>query len=247
MSHISRFRTVPVLIIIALTAVCISLAGCAGGDTATVTINTGIHQQATTSKLTLFDRFTAFFPFIQKVYAEPWDGYGLDITISGAGMDSFTRVVPSETGILTLEVPSGPARTFTAVAYSDEHRAYGGIVTTDLAPGASVTIPIQMGELAGTPNISSIFHPFETEYAEVTINTTDGTSYRVYRTAGFSITPSDWGHYYPIGTTTTSTFNDMNVIVWRYYHYKVSALNEYGESDLGGTSTGTDYYEYYHC
>lgn len=141
------------LTLVLLGAVAIG-SGCSGGDTATVTIDTGFHKQAAAPQPTLFDRIIAFVPFIQKAYAEPWDGYDLDITVSGAGMDTFTKIIPSDTGILTFEVPSGPGRTFTAVAYSDGYRAYGGIVTTDLAPGANVTLPIQMGLLPSNPDFS---------------------------------------------------------------------------------------------
>lgn len=153
MRYTRRKMSLIALTLVLLGAVAIG-SGCSGGDTATVTIDTGIYTLAKAPKLTLFDRVLAFLPFIKNAYAEPWPDYNLEITVSGAGMATFTNIVPSDTGILTLEVPSGPGRTFTAVAYSGGVREYGGIVTTDLAPGANVTLPIQMGLLPSNPDFS---------------------------------------------------------------------------------------------
>lgn len=240
-----------VLTLVLLGSVAIA-SGCSGGDLATVTINTGFHEQAVTKPPTLFNRIIAYIPLIQKAYAEPWDGYALDITVSGAGMDTFTKIVPSDTGILTFEVPSGPGRTFTAVAYSDGYRAYGGIVTRDLAPGENTTIPIQMGLLPNRPTIQSID---QFSYAALTIQSTNGDVYRIYRTRAYTQDEYNGGlldsaAYYPIGSAlpgSPTTYNDSTVIAFRYYRYKVSALNQFGESEIGGSSAGMDYYQYFHC
>ena len=98
----------------------------------------------------------------------------------------------------------------------------------------------------------SIMNILQFTYAQVEIEITDGTSYRVYRTRGYTQSEFndgllDTAAYYPIGMTTTATYNDLALIALRYYRYRVSALNEYGESDIGGSSGGLDYYQYYHC
>lgn len=209
------------------------LSGCAGGDTATVTINTGIHKQATVSKQTLLDRILASLPFIQKAYAEPWDSYDLDITVSGAGMATFTKIVPSDTGILTFEVPSGPGRTFTAVAYTDGYRAYGGIVTTDLSAGANVTIPITMGLLPSSPSSLSFNNAQGTTppyFMEPTWDTVSGAEgYYIYCRVG------DVGPFIKIAKVagqSTGLYRHYISDPTIWYYYKISSYNEHGEGEL---------------
>lgn len=241
-------RYLATFFILSLFTAAFLITGCAGGDTATVTIRVG-NQLAKADTPSVIDRIIALLSMSSRLQADPPGAYDIvqiELTVSGAGMDSIVKAIPTSTGELTLEIPSGPARVFTVVGLdSDFLRYMGGIVTRDIAPGENTTIPIQMGQLPGKPEISDIIqypHP-----PQVIITVTDGTAYRIYRTAGFSSYPSDWGAYYPIGTTTTNIFIETSAILYRYYRYRVSALNEYGESDIGGSSAGLDYYEYFHC
>ncbi len=225
-------RYLAVFFILSLFTASFLITGCAGGDTATVTINTGIHKQAATPQPTFFDRIIAFFPFIQKANAEPWDGYDLDITVSGAGMATFTNIVPSDTGILTFEVPSGPGRTFTAVAYTDGYRAYGGIVTTDLSPGANVTLPIQMGPLPYPPgtlnmlNVEGYTPPYYMEIGWESVS--DAAGYYIYCRVG------ETGPFVKVGrvngqSNTTYRHYITNPTIWHYF--KISSFNENGEGE----------------
>lgn len=236
---------------IALTLILLGTAaiitGCAGGDTATVTIRVG-NQLAKADTPSVIDRIIALLSLSSRLQADPPGAYDIvqiELTVSGVGMDSIVKAIPTSTGELTLEIPSGPARVFTVVGLDTDFLRYmGGIVTRDIAPGENTTIPIQMCQLPGEPAIMSIT---QMTNPQINIEVTTGTAYRIYRTAGFSSYPSDWGAYYPIGTTTTNVFIETSAILYRYYRYRVSALNEYGESDIGGSSAGLDYYEYFHC
>lgn len=129
------------------------ITGCAGGDTATVTINIGDHV-AKTNTPSVVDRIIAFLSLSSRAQAGPVpsDVYDVTVTINGAGMSSITQSIP-ETGVITLDVPSGPARVFTVVGHDvDGARYMGGIATKDLAAGESVILPIQMGELPMIPS-----------------------------------------------------------------------------------------------
>ena len=89
------------------------LSGCAGGDIATVTINTGIHKQVSAAKVTLFDRLLAFLRPGMKAYADSPNVYDPDIailtlTITGSGMNAITKDIPLDTGLISVDVPSGP-------------------------------------------------------------------------------------------------------------------------------------------
>ncbi|MGV7927600.1 MAG: hypothetical protein AB2L13_01630 [Spirochaetota bacterium] len=240
-------RYLAVFFILSLFTASFLITGCAGGDTATVTIRVG-NQLAKADTPSVIDRIIALLSMSSRLQADPPGAYDIvqiELTVSGAGMDSIVKAIPTSTGELTLEIPSGPARVFTVVGLdSDFLRYMGGIVTRDIAPGENTTIPIQMGQLPGEPAIISIT---QMTNPQINIEVTTGTAYRIYRTAGFSSYPSDWGAYYPIGTTTTNVFIETSAIIGRYYRYRVSALNEYGESDIGGSSAGLDYYEYFHC
>ncbi len=240
-------RYLVVFFILSLFTASFLITGCAGGDTATVTIRVG-NQLAKADTPSVIDRIIALLSLSSRLQADPPGAYDIvqiELTVSGSGMDSIVEAIPTSTGELTLEIPSGPARVFTVVGLdSDFLRYMGGIVTRDIAPGENTTIPIQMGQLPGEPAIISIT---QMTNPQINIEVTTGTAYRIYRTAGFSSYPSDWGAYYPIGTTTTNVFIETSAIIGRYYRYRVSALNEYGESDIGGSSAGLDYYEYFHC
>ncbi len=139
------------VILAVLAAVHVPFTGCAGGDTATVTVNVGIGNVARAHTPAIFDRFLALISMSSALRADPVSPqYGLtsiEITVSGSGMASIKQSIPMVTGELTLDVPAGPARTFTVVAYSENSPTYGGIAVRNLSPGASETIPIQMGLL----------------------------------------------------------------------------------------------------
>lgn len=240
-------RYLAAFFILSLFTAAFLITGCAGGDTATVTIRVG-NQLAKADTPSVIDRIIALLSLSSRLQADPPGAYDIvqiELTVSGSGMDSIVKAIPTSTGELTLEIPSGPARVFTVVGLDTDFLRYmGGIVTRDIAPGENTTIPIQMGQLPGEPAIISIT---QMTNPQINIEVTTGTAYRIYRTAGFSSYPSDWGAYYPIGTTTTNVFIETSAILYRYYRYRVSALNEYGESDIGGSSAGLDYYEYFHC
>ncbi len=221
-------------------------SGCAGGDTATVTIRIG-NQMAKADMPSVVDRIIAFLSLSTRVQADPVPSgvYEVSLMVSGAGMASITRNIP-ESGELTLDVPSGAARTFTVVGYDEGgYRYMGGIATRDISPGESTTIIIQMGYLSYAPNSysagpgspSGIY--LQWEYVELP-EPEDLLGFKIYRANNTGVGP---GTYYVISagpresyygegmyylTDPTGIFGDPES---EASYYKISAINQYGESE----------------
>lgn len=248
-----------IILALGITAVAGSLliTGCAGGDMATVTINTGIHKQASAEKAPLFGRLLAFLRPGTTVYAESAIEFDdaiaiLNVTISGPGMNVIKKDIPLDTGILSVDVPSGPSRVFTVVAYHDYTeeivRMYGGIATRDLAPGENVTISIQMGDLAPGPD--NYYANRNYSGPGVNINWYYSESEPV-GLIGFIIYRSSRldGPFVPIAAGRKEDFDndgyrfyDPTGRYWEYdgpdpTYYKIAATNEYG--------VGQSTYEFY--
>lgn len=212
------------------------LSGCAGGDTATVTIRIG-NQMAKADMPSVVDRIIAFLSLSTRVQADPVPSgvYEVSLMVSGAGMASITRNIP-ESGELTLDVPSGAARTFTVVGYDEGgYRYMGGIATRDLAPGENITIPIQMGALPGRPNLYNAYATGETgtrlEWdANYSLGETLG--FRIYRD---TLSEGSFGRL--VASGNNAFFFDGEIYSFddttghEGLFYRVSAYNAYGESD----------------
>jgi hypothetical protein len=244
---------------IALTLVLLGAAsivtGCAGGDMATVTINTGIHRQASSEKAPLFERMLAFLRPGTTVYAESAIEFDdaiaiLNVTITGPGMSAIKKDIPLDTGILSIDVPSGPSRVFTVVAYHDYTeeivRMYGGIATKDLAPGENAMISIQMGYLAASPEYYDAYRNYGAPgvyiYWSYETEPLDLIGFIIYRSS------QPGGPFIPIAAGRKEDFDndgyrfDDPTGIWEYggpapTYYKIAATNPYGE----GQST----YEFY--
>ncbi|HSV95631.1 MAG TPA: hypothetical protein VLM75_01725 [Spirochaetota bacterium] len=237
---------IPALVIIALMAGFGGLTGCAGGDMATVTIRVG-NQLAKADMPSVVDRIIAFLSLSSRVQADPvpFDVYDVSLMVSGAGMASITRNIP-ESGELTLDVPSGAARTFTVVGYDEVgYRYMGGITTRDLSPGESTTISIQMGYLLSAPNSysagsgspSGIY--LQWEYVTFP-EPSDLLGFKIYRANNTGDGP---GTYYVISAGSRESYYDGGIYfltdptgVWGdpssvASYYRISALNQYGESE----------------
>ena len=224
------------------------VTGCSGGDMTTVTINIGNHF-AKADRPSIVDRILAFLTFSTRLQADPPSVFfnRIDLTVSGAGMETINRTIPTDTGEITLDVPSGPARVFTIVGYDDaDSRLMGGIATKDLAPGGSEIISIMMGDLPVTPNISSMYggvYP-----ADIQLVWTYGgdimnlTGFTIYRAPDLStpIAPEIHGPYIPIisgrkedfGVSTYTEYipmssNSLN----KYFYIKITGYNQYGEGE----------------
>jgi len=125
------------------------LAGCAGGDTATVRINISLPSHEVAFKPDIADRILAFFTFSKALKADtpPAEDPPIDtvrVTVSGSGMSAITVDGNPGTGYIELEVPSGSARKFEVRAgysYSIQGTSTGYIwyydneTVVDLAPG----------------------------------------------------------------------------------------------------------------
>lgn len=177
-------------ILIMVTILIAALASCSYENTATVTIDTGIRQQA---QLSWFDRLIAYLSFSQPLQADPVPGNVyfdvLELSITASDMSTITSRYTIEElinsyGKITVEVPSGSQRVFTIVAGNSEgaeiyNKIYGGITTVDLSPGQEVNLNIEMGELPVIDN------PFYDTYNNININTNKDyniLSFNIYRT-----------------------------------------------------------------
>jgi len=240
------------------------VTGCAGGDMATVTVSIG-NITAKAEKPSVVDRLIAFFSLSTKLQAgPPTFEYidRLDLTIEGPGMDVITRDIPLETGVITVEIPSGPKRVFTVVAYDNDHmRNMGGITTKDLAPGASETITIGMGELWPMPDRTGPIPdiPYGHSSFDLVWGIPNGfyeerIGFRVYRaqdTENFGDDPSLIYKLIAIVRKEDAIFDGG---YWDYrlpmssdgvpqgwfLNFHITVINEYGEGDPG-------YYCYHQC
>lgn len=153
----------------------IVLFACSYENTATVTIDTGIRQQA---QLSWFDRVLAFFSIAQPLQADPVPAYvnfeEMMLNVTAPDIDtislhfSYTEIV-NNNGRITLEVPAGSQRTFEIVAGNGgASRIYGGITTVDLSPGQQVYLNIEMGLLVNAYN-SDLYIGFNCNYGFVLV------------------------------------------------------------------------------
>ncbi len=133
------------VISIVLTIFCVSaFFMCSSDDNskyATVTINTGLNNQ-TQSKS------------IATKAAAPSAVIRITVTVSGPGMETINEEISIATGLLTLDVPAGPARQFTILALFASGENYMGTSTMDLAEGTQTTVSITMTSMAGTATIT---------------------------------------------------------------------------------------------
>jgi len=220
-------------ILIVITLILAGMLSCSSGDTATVTIDTGIRKQA---QLTVWDKVLAWITLSQPVKADPVpiELYQIDsiaVTISASDMGTIKEAIQLETGRITLEVPAGSQRTFEVVATtSDYPRFYGGIATVDLSAGQQVALNIAMGELV---NIYSWVYNNDNQNIEIDILSSSNVN-------GFKIYLENNGQRVLIDTITD--FPPPDPLYPNYYQfyypsfdednpnaYSISGINEYGE------------------
>jgi len=225
---------------IALAALCVA-AGCSYENTATVTIDTGIRQQA---QLNWFDRVIALLSFSQPLQADPVPELPHSITqitlfIKAPDMEAIAQDIPLDSGKITLEVPAGSQRTFEIVAYTNydlnsdgsfHDRYYGGMTTVDLAPGQEVNLNIEMGELP----VNFYFNINASEYILQSIQF-DNLVYNI-RAVKIYDTNKNLLHTIivsesMIGFVYGQTVITLNKVLPRGDYY-ASAVNDYGEGEL---------------
>lgn len=227
------------------------ITGCSGGETATVTISIGKHV-AKVDRPSIVDRILAFLTFSTRLQADPPSVFfnRIDLTVSGAGMETIDRTIPTDTGEITLDVPSGPARVFTIVGYDDaDSRLMGGIATKDLAPGGSELISIMMGDLPPAPDFidgsGGGGGPVTITWYYMDYGDPAGlVGFRVFRapdTPGW-IDPNDPSLIYlPVAIGRKEDFGDnfgyelafpAGVLTqYSYLYFGVAAINQYGEGE----------------
>ena len=183
----ARSKFLSIALTMALLGAMAAVTGCAGGDMATVTVSIG-NITAKAEKPSIVDRILAFLTFSTRLQADPPSVFfnRIDLTVSGAGMETIERIIPTDTGEITLDVPSGPKRVFTIVGYDDgDSRIMGGITSKDLAPGASETIFITMGNLIQMPDepggYTGGLNPFNFTWNFPTANYGELIGFKVYR------------------------------------------------------------------
>jgi len=231
-------------ILIVITLILAGMLSCSSGDTATVTIDTGIRKQA---QLTVWDKVLAWITLSQPVKADPVPNElpgtitSIAVTISASDMGTITEAIPLETGRITLEVPAGSQRTFEVVATDpDYQRFYGGIATVDLSAGQQVALNIEMGELV---DIDDWYYNLNDPNIDIFIQSSSNVN-------GFKIYLENNGQYVLIDTITTFSNPDpLNPNHYRFVDpgfgdgnqdaYYISGINEYGEGEkIIGIETG---------
>lgn len=230
-----HFTRVLPMAILALCVAFTGFTGCAGGDMATVIVSIG-NTTAKAEKPSVVDRLIAFFSLSTKLQAAPPPFefiVRLDLTIEGPGIDLITHDIPLETGLITVDVPSGPKRVFTIVAYDNDYiRDMGGIATKDLAGGENTTIQITMGDL---PRPVTWPGPLGVSMFGVNVQwnaSTGAEGYYVYRSDHTSEGPYVMIAHVP-GLSNTSYFDDKVNASGEYtYWYKVCGYNSYGTGTL---------------
>ncbi len=231
---------IPACTITAMLVAFSGLAGCAGGEMATVTIDVGHPGFAKAHTPSVFDRMLAFLSFSTRVEAEPppvdFSVDYLSITVSAPDFETITRDIPLDTGQLTLEVPAGNNRTFTLVAFNDHGdgyitRDYGGIVTTNLQGGATITLPITMGSLPPQVTWPGMLNA-GTFGVSVDWNESAGAEgYYVYRSEMVD-GPYELIVHVPGFSNTDYLDEDVNIDGEHTYYYKVCGYNGNGIGTL---------------
>jgi len=223
-------------ILIVITLILAGMLSCSSGDTATVTIDTGIRKQA---QLTVWDKVLAWITLSQPVKADPVPILldlitSIEVTISASDMGTIKEAIPLETGRITLEVPAGSQRTFEVVATtSDDPRFYGGIATVDLSAGQQVALNIEMGQLVYIGSWNYHYDQQDNIYIGIDIQSSSNVN-------GFKIYLENNGQRVLIDTITT--FSNPDPLNPNYYQfdypdfdagnanaYRISGINEYGE------------------
>ncbi|HOO73211.1 MAG TPA: VCBS repeat-containing protein [Spirochaetota bacterium] len=82
-------------------------------------------------------------PAVNMAYA-PSDVTGVTVSVSGPGIDSFSREVSPNTDVIMLAVPAGDDRVFTVRGDTLNADYYSGSATADLKSGEFKIIPISM-------------------------------------------------------------------------------------------------------
>ncbi len=227
---------------VALATLCVVTA-CSYENTATVTIDTGIRQQA---QLNWFDRVLALLSFSQPLQADPVPGNlpspvnMITLSVSASDMVTITTDIPLETGKITLEVPAGSQRTFEVVGYDVYgYRYYGGITTVDLSPGQEVNLNIEMGELNNKFNYC--YYNTESKYMEVQnydiVDPTQGVvAFKVYVSDDDSYANeklkfilTQWNSIYNGEMWIITIPVELIDIGTKYY--RCSVVNQYGEGN----------------
>ncbi|NMB64635.1 MAG: hypothetical protein GYA16_07170, partial [Spirochaetes bacterium] len=229
-----------------ITLLVAALFACSYENTATVTIDTGIRQQA---QLSLFDRVLAFFSLAQPLQADPVPGtvyvYSIIVNVTANDMETITRDVPLDTGKITLEVPAGSQRTFEVVGYDDGgNRYYGGITTVDLSPGQQVNLNIEMGELNNKIDYWYYYTNdkyFDTEYSGDEDPTSGVVAFKIYESDDSLYTNerlifiiNQWTSIYDVDfwrVTVQVELKDIGPPPGGYKYYRCSIVNQYGEGE----------------
>jgi hypothetical protein len=222
-----------------ITLILAGMLACSSGDTATVTIDTGIRKQA---QLSILDKLIAWITFSQAVKADqvPTELYGnidsIEVTISASDMGTITEEILTDTGRITLEVPAGSQRTFEVVAIDPDHRRfYGGIATVDLSAGQQVELNIKMGELVKIDYWDYDYDQQNNIFIYMSIQSLSNVN-------GFKIYIENNGQYVLTDTITNFSKPDpQQPDYYQFYYpgfgeedpnaYYISGINEYGEGE----------------
>lgn len=211
---------------------------CASGDTALVTIDTGLRGQA---QVSLLDRFLSWITFSSALHADPVPSETINyiqLEVSAPDMDTISVRIPPETGKISLEIPAGMQRKFEVRAgeeYIGEgiNISYGGISYADLTAGQDTNINIEIGNLPFGVEIDFYY------YQRITYTDTNyDNSWETLTIVEFMESIQEKGPYTLIAIYPKSAFihdgGGMYYVSYQQsllkgsYWYKVKAYNKYG-------------------
>ncbi|MEJ5361556.1 MAG: hypothetical protein WHV26_05785 [Spirochaetota bacterium] len=238
-------RQTSLLIIAILFAALIS---CSYENTATVTIDTGIRQQA---HLSIWDKILAWVTFSKPLQADQPPQYvyfvSLSINVSAPDMNTISQSfqysdILNNNGKIKIEVIAGSQRKFEIIAYDYYNdslmRKYGGITTVDLSPGQQVTLNIEMGELINIYSDITYDNSLITIYS-VQLANNNIIAFKLYRqpTGGDSVYFATLTNFSVEGPDQYNNYTfTIPIMLESGFSYYISAVNPYGE---GGTGSFT--------
>lgn len=153
----------------------------------------------------------------------------IHLSVSADDIDTIDEDIPLDTLELTLDIPSGTARTFTLTLDTDPVKYYSGTTTVDLDPGANITVSITVVAVDITAAPTGLSATVGIVEVSLTWDSkTDATSYNIYWNETGSVTTSDS----VITGITDTSYTHTGLTGDATYYYAISASNAAGESEL---------------
>jgi hypothetical protein len=202
------------------------LTACSHDDVALVTININSQHIAQKRQTNNFIDILLRFFTTDAFAASAWNSayISLDITVSGADMDTFSVSIPPTYTSYTLEVSPGAQRKFTVTAKnSDIGINWASEVVADLKAGEEKSFDVEMMQVSEVRTVSGSTSSTVYWYENVPVD-----SIKIYRASNAN------GPYSLLGTVSASlfSFEDTTSPSGIPVYYKISSVKNGKESPL---------------